>query len=214
MLCMLGYEQGELQVDCTTWHRLIHPHDLDFLLTSIDAHVTSRGEIPIYAKVRFRSKAGQTVWLLCLGQVVSWSADHAPERLAGCCIDITQQQAAEDQNEFQRNELQQILDAIPEYIFYKDNRNNILNCNAAAAASIGLTRDQIIGRKASEFFQDADKYFDDDLGVLTEQQMRLGKTERFTDLLGQERTLRVDKIPLRNPIGQYDRLVTIVADVS
>jgi len=93
---MIGYEPGELPETPSTWKSLIHPEDLPDVYLRFKEHADSQGQLPFYCKVRYRHKNGSTVWVLCIGQIVEWSSSGEPLRMAGCHIDITRGQEAEE----------------------------------------------------------------------------------------------------------------------
>jgi len=95
-LRMIGYEPGELPETPETWKSLIHPEDLPNVYLRFKEHADSQGQLPFYCKVRYRHKNGSTVWVLCIGQIVEWSESGEPLRMAGCHIDITRGQEAEE----------------------------------------------------------------------------------------------------------------------
>ncbi|MBI4779986.1 MAG: PAS domain-containing protein [Oscillatoriophycideae cyanobacterium NC_groundwater_1537_Pr4_S-0.65um_50_18] len=94
---MFGYEDHELPNIPETWKSLIFAEDLPEALECIDRHVQSHGEVPFYCEVRYRHKNGSTIWVICVGQVIEWSASGQPLRMAGCHIDITKLKQAEAQ---------------------------------------------------------------------------------------------------------------------
>ena len=65
-------------------------------------------------------------------------------------------------------EFQQIIDALPIYLFYKDDNNKIIDLNVTAAESIGKPIEEIRGRQTEEFFPEADaaKFLKDDREVI------------------------------------------------
>lgn len=95
-LRMIGYEPGELPEDSSTWQKLMHPEDLPRREHLLRQHIESQGQVPYYSKVRYLHKNGNTIWVLCIGQIVEWSVSGAPLRMAGCHIDITDGQEAEE----------------------------------------------------------------------------------------------------------------------
>lgn len=114
-------------------------------------------------------------------------------------------------------ELQSIIDAIPVYIFYKDDRNTILEVNKTAAESLGLPAEEIRGRQTEDFFpaEDSEAFLKDDREVLQSGLPKLGIVECYeTNEVGERRHIRTDKIPLRGPSGNFDRLVAIATDTT
>ena len=133
----------------------------------------------------------------------------------GAGLDVTETKLATEKLEAHRRELQEILDALPAYVFYKDEENNILRLNRAAAESLGATVEEIEGRSTSEFFpeEDANKYLADDLEVIRSGIPKLGILERFEVPGGERRFIRTDKIPLPS-LGRGGKLVAIVEDIT
>jgi PAS domain S-box-containing protein len=113
-------------------------------------------------------------------------------------------------------ELQVVLDAIPAYVFFKDDQNTILALNRQAADSIGQPPAAIIGRRTENFFPAAlaAAYLRDDLEVLRSGQPKLGIVEDYVVDSGEVRSIRTDKIPLRGPSGSFDRLVAVATDIT
>lgn len=115
------------------------------------------------------------------------------------------------------DELQAIIDAIPVYIFYKDNNNRIIDLNRTAAVSIGLPAQEIRGRQTEDFFppEDSADFLLDDRKVIESGLPKLGIVECYeTGEQGGRRHIRTDKIPLRGPSGEFDRLVAIASDTT
>ena len=73
---------------------------------------------------------------------------------------------------------QQLLDAIPIPIFYKNNKGLYLGCNAAFQEFVGLTKEQIIGKSVHEVFpQDlADIYDQADRDLLSQSGKQVYET--------------------------------------
>jgi PAS domain S-box-containing protein len=116
-----------------------------------------------------------------------------------------------------RREMQGIIDAIPAYLFYKDDKNTILDLNIMAAQSIGHSADEIRGRPTEDFFpaEDCAKFLEADLEVIRSGRPKLGIVECYeTGENNERRHIRTDKIPLRGPSGEFDRLVAIATDTT
>ncbi len=140
------------------------------------------------------------------------------DRLAGfrgAGLDVTETKLSTEKLEGHRRELQEILDALPAYVFYKDDKNNILRLNSTAAESLGASVEEIEGRSTSEFFSEeiSEKYFADDLEVIRSGTPKLGILERFEMPGGERRFIRTDKIPLTGLNGD-GTLVAIVEDIT
>jgi PAS domain S-box-containing protein len=93
---MFGYQDHELPNLATTWEKLIFIEDRAKIDQSFADHVSSRGQSPFYAEVRYHHKNGSTVWVICTGQVIRWDKDGNPLRAIGCHVDITLQKQSEE----------------------------------------------------------------------------------------------------------------------
>lgn len=103
-----------------------------------------------------------------------------------------------------------ILDSIPSFVFLKDTSNRILRVNQAVVDSLGVSRDQIEGRLASEVYpEDADRFYEDDLAVIQSGRPKTGYPEKAGD-----RWIRTDKIPVRDDDGEITRLLVIATDMT
>ncbi len=92
---MFGYEDHEMENSPEAWQRIIFPEDLPGVFEVFDRHVASRGREPFYNEVRYRHKDGSTLWVICAGRVIEWSASGSPIRMVGCHVNITERKQAE-----------------------------------------------------------------------------------------------------------------------
>jgi diguanylate cyclase (GGDEF)-like protein/PAS domain S-box-containing protein len=84
---MLGYEDGEIGNRPADWFGLVHPDDLDRLITELAAHRS--GVAPLFENEhRVRHKDGAYRWVLSRGIAVR-HASGTPHRMAGSQTDIT-----------------------------------------------------------------------------------------------------------------------------
>ncbi|MCL6433214.1 MAG: GAF domain-containing protein [Leptolyngbyaceae cyanobacterium HOT.MB2.61] len=91
---ILGYDDGEISDSISDWHRLIHPEDLQLVLSAIDAYLT--GKIPEYVvEYRMQHKDGNFRWFLARG-VVFRDERGKPERMLGTRTDITERTRVEE----------------------------------------------------------------------------------------------------------------------
>jgi PAS domain S-box-containing protein len=91
---MLGYEPQEKQHHPSEWMACIFPEDLILLNEKYDKHIKSLGDELFFQEVRFLHKNGQTVWILCRGQVIEWH-EKRPIRMVGAHTDITELKKAQ-----------------------------------------------------------------------------------------------------------------------
>lgn len=212
---LLGFPEDEFDSfgnELEAFASRLHPEDKPRTLKAIDEHL--RGNGPYNIEYRLRLHDHSYKWFHARGQAMR---DEAGEvlRMSGSISDIQARRDATFSAEEKGRELQTIIDAIPGFVFYKDDKNTILDLNRAAAESIGRPREEIRGRATEEFFpaEDAAEYLKDDLQVIGLGQPRLGIVEPFQSK-DERLHIRTDKIPLPGPSGQFDRLVAIVTDIT
>lgn len=105
---------------------------------------------------------------------------------------------------------EQILDAVPSYIFLKDCENHVLRVNQAVLDTFGMERDEIEGQHSRHLFpEDFERFHQDDLEVIRSGKPRLGYVEPVRD-----RWVRTDKIPIRSSDGSFGNILVIATDVT
>lgn len=114
----------------------------------------------------------------------------------------------------QKNEEQLLLDSIPAMIWQKDNKNNIINLNRAAADSIGKPINEIRGKNTRIFYpEEADEYFEDDREVLRTKVPKLEIIERYQEK-DKKVWIRTDKYPLFDERRQTKGVLVVAMDIT
>ena len=92
---IVGYTLEELSpISTDTWIRLCHPGELKASNELLKKHFS--GELEHYeSEFRMRHKNGNWIWIRSSGQVVEWTQDHKPLRIAGIHSDITEKKQVE-----------------------------------------------------------------------------------------------------------------------
>ncbi len=86
---MFGYDFRTKKHHPSEWQKIIFEEDLALAKTSIENHISSKGEIPFLVELRYHHADGSTVWVICRGEVVEWSEKGEPLRIIGSHTDIT-----------------------------------------------------------------------------------------------------------------------------
>ena len=131
--------------------------------------------------------------------------------------DITKRKRAEEDLYQSRQMLQVILDTIPQRVFWKDRSLTYLGCNRAFAIDAGL-RDpaEIIGKNDHELAcrETAGLYRDDDNSVMEQNAPRLNFEEPQARPEGDQRWLRISKLPLRDRAGKVIGVIGTYEDIT
>ncbi|MCT8985360.1 EAL domain-containing protein [Shewanella phaeophyticola] len=117
--------------------------------------------------------------------------------------------------ETEKNLLQNIIDGIPDLIFYKSTDGKYLGCNKAFANALNRTLDEIKGHTDHDFFNTlkASKFTNEDTQVLTHK-ATLVYEDRVTSDNGMEHIYRTQKTPFTNVDGDILGTVGVSNDVA
>ena len=129
--------------------------------------------------------------------------------------EIIERKKAEEMLQKQREELQIILDSVPAGIWYKDTENRLVGVNRAAAESIGIKAEDIVGKAVQELFpEDADHYYKDDLEVIKSGKAKLDIIERMQVPGGEYKWVHTDKVPYWNQQGNIAGVIAFIQDIT
>lgn len=79
-------------------------------------------------------------------------AEGGVEGILGVITDVTQQKRQEEQIEKQHALLATLIESASDHIFYKDSNGIYLGCSENFAASVGMTRDEVVGMTDTDLF--------------------------------------------------------------
>lgn len=111
--------------------------------------------------------------------------------------------------------LQNILDAIPNPIFYKDKDGIYKGCNSAFENYLGLTRNQLIGKSVFEISpaELAAKYYEMDKELLDGRGTQVYESEvKYSD--GTIHNVIFNKATFNNTSNELNGLVGVVVDIT
>ncbi len=97
-------------------------------------------------------------------------------------------------------QLRQIIDLVPHFIFAKDAEGRFFLANRAMAEGYGTTVNELTGKTDADFAaseEEAQKFCEEDLGVISSGQPKVVADQKFTDASGRVRHLTTTKIPFR-----------------
>lgn len=129
--------------------------------------------------------------------------------------DITESKVAATRVLEAQRELQTILDTVPSLIWYKDADSRILRSNRAVHEAMRLNDGDLAGKDTAEVHPDeAAAYIRDDAEVVRSGVPKRGIIERVTFGPLDERWVSTDKIPVRGPSGDIDRILVVATDIT
>ena len=135
-------------------------------------------------------------------------------RYFGAYRDVTSRKSLEKSLHLQVDFLNNILDAVPDPIFVKDERHSWIVANAAYCDFIGLPREMVIGRNDRDYFpkEEADVFWRTDDEVFDSGEENINE-ELFTDKNGVTHMISTKKASFTQDDGQRV-LVGVFRDVS
>ena len=114
-----------------------------------------------------------------------------------------------------QTEMRLVLDSMPCKIWYKDDKNTILQLNEMAAESMGMDIKSVEGANTYDLFGDSAKsYHDDDLKVIKSGKPLLGYVEKYTPNDGTMGWVQTDKIPFNHPVTGEKRILVVSSDIT
>jgi PAS domain S-box-containing protein len=152
--------------------------------------------------------------------IISWNSTVLTENgnfklLLSVGEDVTKRKKLEVEVIKEKEEQQTILDSIPAWVFYKDNRNNLVHVNKAFADAMGTAKRDLEGKSLFEVYprKQAEQYYEDDREVMESGNQKTGIMEEIKTPKG-ILYLQVDKIPYRDEKGKIIGIIAFAIDIT
>ncbi|MGA3116469.1 MAG: response regulator [Syntrophobacteraceae bacterium] len=209
---LLGLKPEEFDGRYETFRRSIHPDDLVHLETK----VTQAKEQGCVYRHEFRVNwpDGSVHWLAGQGRFFNNAAGQ-PERMSGVAADITERREAEEKLRSNVAFLQNLMDAMPHPVFYKDAGGRYLGCNRAFEEFFGTLSKDIVGKTVHDVFPED---LADECASIDQELLRNPGTQssevaiQSTD--GLRREVIFHKATFCNPDGRVAGLIGSVLDIT
>ena len=161
--------------------------------------------------LRIVTARGQTRWVHAAGQRVV--APNGRVQIVGTFRDVNAWKIADLERQRVVGDLERILDHIPAFVWFKDTSNRILHANRAAADAAGVAPSEMAGRPSSDFYPQAEKYFEADLEVMQSREPVLGIVEPVPGDDG-DKIVRTDKVPVIGDDGDVTGILVVATDIT
>jgi diguanylate cyclase (GGDEF)-like protein/PAS domain S-box-containing protein len=214
MADMFGYRLDELIGTAYTAH--LHPGESE--IGENRMRMLIAGEIScVDTERRYLRRDGSEFWGYLSGR------RHEDEKgtlvsLIGVIADITHRKQVEDELRQNRIMLRQILDSIPQSIFWKDRKSVYLGCNRVFAQSAGIDdTEEIIGRNDFDLpwpSREAEAYRADDREVMDANRPKWHIKEPLQQADGTRLWIDTTKIPLTDRQGNVYGVLGIYEDIT
>lgn len=109
-----------------------------------------------------------------------------------------------------------LMDHIPDVIYFKDRKGRLIMVNQAHAKGLGLKPEEVVGKTDFDIFpkERAEKMAHDDLLVMTTGKPIIDKIEQATRPDGVDNYVSTTKIPRYNDQGEIIGLIGITRDIT
>lgn len=219
---LFGYTQGEVKTSYENFIRAVHPDDRQLVEHAISNSMENKMPYEIEHRVVWND--GQVHWVLERG-AATFDKTGKPAHMLGVVQDIQKSKVAELALEQSQAELaeanimmRQVLDTIPDRVFWKDRDLRYLGGNQAFCHDAGKNDpEELIGLTDFDMpwsTSETDLYRDDDLAVMKNNQPRFNYEEYQTVASGKKSLVRTNKIPLKSASGEVIGLLGVYQDIT
>jgi PAS domain S-box-containing protein len=128
--------------------------------------------------------------------------------------DITARRQAEEALAAAHGQTQDIIDNTPDLVYAFDLEDRFVMANAAIAALLNSTPEQMIGKKRQEFMPKEDAVWHESNDRKVIETGRMLEFEEYSQLKGRSITWLTKKFPLRDAQGRISAVAGISADIT
>ena len=148
-------------------------------------------------------------------KTAKFRADGTVDGIIGVILDISQRKKMEESLKREINFIQALKDTIPAPVFYRDENGIYHDCNKAFEELVGLTKDEILGRKIHDFFNEdlADLYSVRDKEIIANPHLQQYE-HKINNSAGELIDVMFSKTALYNPDGSVAGVVGVILDIS
>ena len=190
---------------------LTDPVDQEMAATEINRRVT--GEVVgSHYTFKGRRKDGSSLDVEVFGTRTFFKGKPA---IAGLLLDATARCEAERAMQGQLNFIAQLIETIPNPVFYKDNEGRYLGCNLACEAYLGFTREEMIGKTVYDIAPSpiAEIHDQIDREIMASAGTRIYEGQAI-QRNGSLRDVMFYKATFTKADGSVGGLVTVVVDIT
>ena len=208
---MLGYSSEKEIQDFTFKSLFKDPRGAEDFIKTI-----KKEKIVRFYETRFRRKGKKELWVAITAYLQRSPSNKKYLRIEGMLEDITKHKELEETLSFEKQLFQNLLDNLPDAVYFKDAKNRLIRVNRFYAQGFKMKPGEIIGKTDFDFFpkDQAQKMFDDDTSILKTGSPIIGKIERTLLPNGTHNCVTTTKIPVHNKKGKIIGTMGITRDIT
>jgi PAS domain S-box-containing protein/putative nucleotidyltransferase with HDIG domain len=198
----------------------------DFLKIALDDLFVDSTEKEIFLKIlqrnkniklfeaSFRHRSGKPFWASVTAACVF--TKNNTECIEGIIQDISSKKSVHNSMLMERDFLKNLLDNIPDAVYFKDKNNRIMKVNKFYIKGTGLREEEILGKTDFDFFpyEQAKQMLEDDNYVLLTGKPIVGKIEKTNLPNGDWNQVITTKIPMYDHLGKVIGTMGITRDMT
>jgi two-component system cell cycle sensor histidine kinase/response regulator CckA len=145
---LVGFTAEEFVADTHLWASRLHPEDSERVLDAFE-RLPDTGALE--TEYRWQAADGEYVWLLDRA-VLTRDKEGQPREIIGTWLDITDRKRTEEEREQlltqiqeQAQQLQQVMDSVPEGVILLDDKARIVLANPLGRTHLGILADTLVG---------------------------------------------------------------------
>jgi PAS domain S-box-containing protein len=116
----------------------------------------------------------------------------------------------------EKNNLLTLINAMPDFIYFKDRKSKFIIGNTSVAAKMGTIPENLIGKTDFDFHEKdlAEKYFKDEQSIMNTGQSLFNHEEEVRGYSGDKAIFSTTKVPLKDEKGKIVGIVGIGRDIT
>jgi len=205
-----GYSKKEIE-NKMKWTDFVVPEDLEEMKKYHIARRQAGEKPPTEYEFRLMDKKGKVKDIFMkIGMIPN------TKKSVASLTDITERKKAEIAIVYEQSLLHALMDNIPDFIYFKDEKNRFVRVNKTSAEDRGVTPEDFIGKTDFDIFTEeaAKKCFADDDRVMKTGKPLINSIEKITYLNGMERWFSATKVPRYDEKGKIIGTIGITRDIT
>lgn len=168
---MLGYGDDEIKNKFDSWIKLLHPDDKKQAVAYAKSYITSKGKKKFELEFKMRHKKGHYVPILARAFLEKDSKGKVI-RMVGTHFDLSEIRKVEKELVKKEEEYENLIEEVKFGVIIHDDTTKIINANKEASRILGLTKAQLMGKKAIDKRW---KFYNEDEEVMSLQDYPVNK---------------------------------------
>lgn len=216
LLTQFGYQPEDLLTGHIPYASIVYPDDLMRVASEV-AQYTEEGRETFEQSYRLIRADGQVRWIYDF-TVILRNEQGQVTHYAGYILDLTERHETEIALREREAFLQQVLDTIPQAVFWKNTQSVYLGCNQNFARDAGFSSPQEVVNKTDYDMvwtkEQADAFRLIDQQVIESDAPQLNYVQPIEQPDGKQVWLETSKVPLHDANGKVIGLLGLYEDVT